>query len=121
MKNIKYLPIGLLSFMLLATIPAGANNSFDISEAKINEIESRLDQMSYKELIINRNNLIAERANLEATQDTTQSPSAKKAIGTRLKEISAELSSIQKQLQVLLVLQQFQRLVMMGMKIISHL
>ena len=50
MKNIKYLPIGLLSFMLLATIPAGANNSFDISEAKINEIESRLDQMSYKEL-----------------------------------------------------------------------
>ena len=120
MKNIKYLPIGLLSFMLLATIPAGANNSFDISEAKINEIESRLDQMSYKELIINRNNLIAERANLEATQDTTQSPSAKKAIGTRLKNLQQSSHQFKSNCRYYWV-EQFQRLVMMGMKIISHL
>ncbi len=101
MKNIKYLPIGLFIFMLLATTLVGASNSFDISEAKINEIESRLDQMSYKELIINRNNLIAERANLEATKDTTQSPSAKKLSEQGLKKFLQSSHQFKKQLQAL--------------------
>ena len=78
MKNIGLLRVSLLSLMLFATIPAFAYNSFDLPDVKINEIDSRIDQMSYKELIINRNNLIAEKSNLEATQDTTQSPAAKK-------------------------------------------
>ena len=101
MKNIKHLPMGLLSLMLLATTSLDANNSFGISEVKSIEIESRVNQMSYSELMSNKNNLIAEQENLNAAQNATQSPSANKAIGSRLKEISAELSQIQKAIAAL--------------------
>ena len=101
MKNRKHLPIGLLSlFMLLGVSTLDANSSFDISEVKRIEIETRVNQMNYSELIQNKNSLIAEQALLAATQDTTQSPSANKAIGGRLKEISSELTLTQKALAV---------------------
>jgi hypothetical protein len=96
MKNIKHLPIGLLSLMLIVTFSLGANNSFDISEVKSIQIESKVNRMSYNELISTKNRLLDEQKSLNATQNTTQSPSAKKASGNRLKEIGAELSQIQK-------------------------
>ena len=88
--------------MLIASFSVDANNSFGISEVKSIEIESKVSQMSYKDLISTKNNLIDEQNNLNEAQNTTQSPSANKAIGSRLKEITAELTQIQKAIAALI-------------------
>jgi hypothetical protein len=122
MKNIKHLPIGFLSLMLIVTFSIGANNSFDISEVKSIQIESKVNQMSYNELISTKNSLLNEQKSLNATQNTTQSPSAKKASGNRLKEIMQNFHKYKKQLLQLLVLPQFHHLlVTMDIMIMFHL
>jgi hypothetical protein len=62
----------------------------------MNEIELRTQVMNYDQLIATRKSLITEQKNLQNLQNNTQSPAQSKAIGSRLKEITAELSSIQK-------------------------
>ena len=80
----------LLSFQL------AADNNFGLTDAKQNEIETRIKGMNADELIATRSSLIAEQDNLRNMQTNTQSPSQNKAIGTRLSEITSELSTIQK-------------------------
>ena len=69
-----------------------------ISEEKFNEINNRVSSMNYKELVQTKEILNKELSILEESADTTQSPSANKDIRTRIAEISAELSAIQKTL-----------------------
>ena len=91
MKNFKQLYI--LSFALsfcLLTINIEANE-FGISDQKFQEIESRVNSMSIEQLNARRSMLLNE-------QDSINSSGSSSAGSGRLKEIAAELSSIQKAL-----------------------
>ncbi len=96
MNNFKYFTVGILTSILLVSINLEANNSFGVSDTRFNEIETRIKDMNYDQLIATRKSLIAEQDNLRMLQDNTQSPAQSKAIGSRLGEIAAELSTIQK-------------------------
>ena len=96
MKSGKNFLIGFLAAFSLLVVEVQANNTFEISDDKFNEIESRVKGMNYDQLVATRKGLISERANLNMLQENTQSPSQTKAISSRLKEITAELSAIQK-------------------------
>ena len=52
--------------------------------------------MNFDQLVATRKGLILEQDNLRMLQANTQSPAQSKAIGSRLGEIAAELSTIQK-------------------------
>ena len=62
------------------------------------EIESRVDSMSLSELQDRRSYLMRTERQLMATQSSTQNPSTVKSSSSRLAEIRAELSAIQKAL-----------------------
>ena len=81
----------------LATFNIGAND-FGVSQTKLNEIETRVSAMNYDSLVATRSGLIAEQKNLKSLQTNTQSPAQNKAISSRLAEVAAELSAIQKAL-----------------------
>ncbi|MAV65425.1 MAG: hypothetical protein CMG00_09570, partial [Candidatus Marinimicrobia bacterium] len=97
MKNLKMYSISLLALFALAAIDTNANE-FGVSETKLSEIESRVNAMGYDGLVATRTSLIAERNNLMALQDNTQSPSQIKAYNGRINEVMVELSAIQKAL-----------------------
>ena len=96
MNYFKKLTLGMLASLLIISIDTEANNSFGVSETRFNEIETRIQDMNYDQLIATRKSLIIEQENLRMLQDNTQSPAQSKAIGSRLGEIAAELSTIQK-------------------------
>ena len=96
MNYFKKLTLGVLASLLIISIDTEANNSFGVSETRFNEIETRIQDMNYDQLVATRKSLIIEQENLRMLQDNTQSPAQSKAIGSRLGEIAAELSTIQK-------------------------
>ena len=71
-----------------------------ISQQKLTQIEERVNSMSVMQLNDRAAFLMAEQEELEKEQGSSQSPSNQKAISTRLSEITAELSAIQKVLAV---------------------
>ena len=98
MYKFKNLTVGLLAVIFFVSANLEASNQFGVSDLKINEIENRIKDMNYDELIATRKGLITEQSNLQMLQDNTQSPAQSKAIGSRIAEIGAELSAIQKAL-----------------------
>ena len=66
MKVTKYITALALVFTLNA--PLLVANDFGISESKLNEIETRVGSMGYKQLIDNRSMLQEEKYDLEESQ-----------------------------------------------------
>ena len=95
-----------LSLLVVGFFSSVHNVSADISNsltsAKINEIENRINAMSADQLLSKRIDLSSEQKLLELEQDNAKTPSERKAISTRLAEITAELSAIQKALVAVL-------------------
>jgi hypothetical protein len=92
-----YLKISyLLAIFIFIASPIVHANEFGVAESKLNMINSKVDSMSYSELLDSRSSLLKERSDLKLQNDNTQSPSQRKANDSRLAEISAELSAIQK-------------------------
>ena len=89
-----------ITLSLLVVFSVGISHSVyaseDVSIAKLAEIEIRISQMDENQLLDRRLALISEQSNLWAEQATTQSPSVSKNITSKLAEIAAELSAIQK-------------------------
>ena len=96
MNSFKYFTFGILTCLSLASVDVVADNSFGVTQDKLYEIDVRVKSMNYDQLIATRQSLINEQANLSMLQDNTQSPAQSKAISSRMGEIAAELSSIQK-------------------------
>ena len=71
-----------------------------ISQEKMTQIEERVNNMSTNQLSNQMTSLISEAQNLQEEQESSQSPTRQKAIATRLSEINAELSAIQKVLVI---------------------
>ena len=88
MKKFYLVCLTLLSFGLSA----------EVTVEKMSDIESRVDSMSLSELQDRRSFLMREERSLMATQESTQNPSTVKSSSSRLAEIRAELSAIQKAL-----------------------
>ena len=89
MKNFYLVCLTLISFGITAA---------DVSVEKMSDIESRVGSMSLSELQDRRSLLIREEGQLMATQTSTQNPSTIKSVSSRLAEIRAELSALQKAL-----------------------
>ena len=96
MKSFNKFTIGFLSCLMLISVDIQAANSYGVSDSKVDEIETRIQDMNYDQLVATRKSLITEQANLEMLQENTQSPAQSKAITSRLREITTELSTIQK-------------------------
>ena len=88
MKKFYLVCLTLLSFGLSA----------DVTVEKMSDIETRVDSMSLNELQDRRSFLMRQERQLMATQSSTQNPSTVKSTSSRLAEIRAELSAIQKAL-----------------------
>ena len=88
MKKFYLVCLTLISFGLSA----------DVTVEKMTEIESRVDSMSLSELQDRRSYLMRTESQLMVTQSSTQNPSTVKSSSSRLAEIRAELSAIQKAL-----------------------
>ena len=86
MKKIYLVCLTLLSFGLSA----------DVTVEKMSEIELRVGSMSVNELQDRRSFLLREEGRMMAYQSSTQNPSTAKSASSRLAEIRAELSTIQK-------------------------
>ncbi|MDA8605111.1 DUF5011 domain-containing protein, partial [Gammaproteobacteria bacterium] len=89
MKNFYLVCLTLISFGITAA---------DVSVEKMSDIESRVGSMSLNELQDRRSFLIREERQLMSTQLSTQNPSTIKSVSSRLAEIRAELSTLQKAL-----------------------
>ena len=88
MKKFYLVCLTLLSFGL----------SSDVTVEQMSDIESRVGSMSLNELQDRRSFLTRQERQLMATQASTQNPSTVKTTSSRLAEIRAELSAIQKAL-----------------------
>ena len=88
MKNFYLVCLTVLSFGLTA----------EVSSERLSQIDSRVNSMSMNELQDRRSYLVSEEAQLLDTQSNTQNPSTLKSTSSRLAEIAAELSAIQKAL-----------------------
>ena len=64
MKLFKLYSTIILAFLALASF----NINADISEAKLNEIETRVNSMSYNELVTTRSSLLQEKEELEQSE-----------------------------------------------------
>ena len=96
LQNMKLLTLAVMFFSTVS-IDAYADEE-TISPRTLAEIESRVDSMNTYELNERREALMEEAAFLQAEQGSSQSPVRSKAISSRLGEITAELSFIQKAL-----------------------
>jgi len=97
MKSFQKISYILFAFVIF-TSPVIIANEFGITDSKLKMINSKVSSMGYSELLDSRSSLLKERSDLLLQNDNTQSPSQRKANGSRLAEISAELSAIQKAL-----------------------
>jgi len=96
LQNTKLLALAVIFF---SSISLDAFADKDVLSAEdIALIENRIDAMSNSELNTQRNSLMAEAAYLQAEQGASQSPTRSRAISSRLSQITAELSLIQKAL-----------------------
>ena len=97
--NFKILNIFGVAMVLSLLVPITNANEYGISEQKLSEIEARVNQMSIDQLNARRSALLVEQASLnESMEDSNSGNSSGGSMGNRLKEITAELSSIQKAL-----------------------
>jgi hypothetical protein len=85
-------------FYLICLTALSFGLSADLTNEQMSEIESRVNSMSYSELQDKRSFLLRQESQLMATQASTQNPSTVKTTSSRLAEIRAELSAIQKAL-----------------------
>ena len=90
MINFKNINILSLALVFCLAIPNAQANEFGIPDKKLQDIETRVNSMSLEQLNAARSMLIDEQ---EALNSSTGSASS-----GRLKEIAAELSTIQKAL-----------------------
>ena len=96
LQNTKLLALAVIFF---SSISLDAFADKDVLSAEdIAVIENRIDKMSISELNTQRESLMAEAAYLQAEQGASQSPTRSRAISSRLGQITAELSLIQKAL-----------------------
>ena len=96
LQNTKLLALAVIFF---SSISLDAFADKDVLSAEdIAVIENRIDAMSNSELNTQRNSLMVEAAYLQAEQGASQSPARSRAISSRLSQITAELSLIQKAL-----------------------
>ena len=86
MKKFYLVCLTILSFGLTA----------EVSPERMTQIESSVASMSMNELTDRRSYLIQEQSQLLDTESSTQNPSTVKKTRSRLAEIRAELSAIQK-------------------------
>ena len=88
MKKFYLVCLTILSFGLTA----------EVSQERLSQIDSNVASMSMNELRDRRAFLLSEQSQLVSTQSSTQNPSTVKSTSSRLAEIRAELSAIQKAL-----------------------
>ena len=88
MKKFYLISLTVLSFGLTA----------DLSPESLSQIESSVESMSLNELRDRRAYLMSEESQLLDSQSNTQNPSTIKSTESRLAQIRAELSAIQKAL-----------------------
>ena len=93
--------IRILTVFFMALSISISANDFGISDSYAEKMNERVSLMNYEQLVSQKSLLIDEKNNLEMVGSNTQNPSENKRILLRLKEINAELSSIQKALVVL--------------------
>ena len=74
MKSFNRFTACLLTSLLLVSVDAQAANSYGVSDYKVNEIETRIQDMNYDQLVATRKSLITEQANLKMLQENTESP-----------------------------------------------
>ena len=99
-KNyIKFLTVALSLSAVLISSEVYAQDDI-ISQEKLAQIEERVNNMSTTQLNDRAAELSAEVDELEKEQSSSQSPVRQKAISTRLAEISAEMTAIQKALSL---------------------
>ena len=87
MKSFKLYSTVLLALFMFTTLSANVS----ISEAKLDEIQARVNSMNYNQLVSSRKMLLQEKEGIESSSASASSSS-------RLAEIVAELSQIQKAL-----------------------
>ena len=97
-NSIKLEDMAMKKFYLICLTLLSFGLSADVTVEKMSDIESRVDSMSLNELQDRRSFLKREERQLMATQSSTQNPSTVKSTSSRLAEIRAELSAIQKAL-----------------------
>ena len=90
MKNFKHINLVGIALIVCMMVPLVEANQFGISEQKYQDIEYRVNSMSIEQLVARRSMLLDE----EEVINNTSSGSAKAT--SRLNEIAAELSAIQK-------------------------
>jgi hypothetical protein len=88
----------LVSGFILSTVVVA---DIDLSAAELSKIQNSVDSMSVRQLNQRMSQLNNEKSQIEAGQNSTQSPSANKNMQGRLAAINAELSAIQRALVVL--------------------
>ena len=110
MKKFYLVCLTLLSFGLSA----------DVTVEKMSDIETRVDSMSLNELQDRRSFLMRQERQLMATQSSTQNPSTVKTTSSRLAEIRAELSAIQKALIAIVGVAAINALMMMATTTMFH-
>ncbi|MBL6654614.1 MAG: DUF5011 domain-containing protein, partial [Flavobacteriaceae bacterium] len=96
LQNTKLLALAII-FISSISLDAFADKNV-LSAEEIAVIENRIDAMSVSELNTQRESLMAEAAYLQVEQGASQSPTRSRAISSRLSQITAELSIIQKAL-----------------------
>ena len=91
-----------ITFIFLFTtfgVLAESDLNYELSAEKLASIESRVDNMSYDDLIKRQNSLRKEKSSLEAALQEGSATSSQSSAGlSRIAEIVAELSAIQKTL-----------------------
>jgi hypothetical protein len=90
MKNFKNINILSLALAFCLAVPNVQANEFGISDQKLQDIETKVNSMSFEQLNASRSMLIDEQEELNNSGGSGASG--------RLKEIAAELSTIQKAL-----------------------
>ena len=96
LQNFKILTLAVVFFSSISLDVYADEEA--LSKRDLVEIENRIENMNAYELNERREALMEEAAFLQAEQGSSQSPTRSRAISSRLSEITAELSFIQKAL-----------------------
>ena len=99
MINIKKFSLmGIVLAMFLAIPNLEAADEVGISNQQLNEIQARVNNMSFEQLNERRSQLLSEQAMLQEEAASSPGAGASASVRSRLAAISAELSTIQKAL-----------------------
>jgi len=75
--------------------------SYQLSESKISEIQSRVDKMNENELVERKQFLEKEKNRLENLQDSSQNPKTNKELAEDIEEVDAEIGYIAQRIIIL--------------------